>query len=40
MDYPDNDLLISQLGTIKLQEHAVLQGGVTRFVYVGSGCAI
>ena len=40
VDYPEKDLLVSQLGTIKMLEHAVLQGGVTRFVYAGSGCAI
>ena len=40
VDYPEKDLLISQLGTIKILEHAVLMGGVKRFVYAGSGCAI
>jgi nucleoside-diphosphate-sugar epimerase len=40
VDYPEKDLLVSQLGTIKMLEHAVLQGGVKRFVYAGSGCAI
>ena len=40
VDYPEKDLLISQLGTIKMLEHAVLTGGVKRFVYAGSGCAI
>lgn len=40
VDYPEKDLLVSQLGTIKMLEHAVLQGGVDRFVYAGSGCAI
>ena len=40
VDYPEKDLLVSQLGTIKMLEHAVLTGGVKRFVYAGSGCAI
>jgi UDP-glucose 4-epimerase len=40
VDFPERDLLVSQLGTIKLLEMAVLQGGVSRFVYAGSGCAI
>mgnify|MGYP003317881993 CR=1 FL=1 len=40
VDYPEKDLLVSQLGTIKMLEHAVLQGGIKRFVYAGSGCAI
>ena len=40
VDYPEKDLLVSQLGTIKMLEHAVLMGGIKRFVYAGSGCAI
>ncbi|GIR15913.1 MAG: hypothetical protein CM15mP28_3830 [Pseudomonadota bacterium] len=40
VDYPERDLLVSQLGTVKMLEHAVLQGGIQRFVYAGSGCAI
>ncbi len=40
VDYPEKDLLISQLGTVKMLEHAVLQNCVKRFVYAGSGCAI
>ena len=40
VDYPEKDLLVSQLGTIKMLEYTVLQGGVKRFVYAGSGCAI
>ena len=40
VDYPEKDLLVSQLGTIKMLEYAVLMGGVKRFVYAGSGCAI
>ena len=40
VDYPEKDLLVSQLGTIKILEHSVLNSGVKRFVYAGSGCAI
>ena len=40
VDYPEKDLLVSQLGTIKMLDYAVLIGGVKRFVYAGSGCAI
>ena len=40
VDYPEKDLLVSQLGTIKMLEYAVLHGGIKRFVYAGSGCAI
>lgn len=39
VDYPEKDLLVSTLGTVKLLEHSVLTG-VKRFVYAGSGCAI
>lgn len=40
VDYPEKDLLVSQLGTVKVLEYAVLTGGIKRFVYAGSGCAI
>ena len=40
VDYPEKDLLVSQLGTIKMLEHAVLVDSVDRFIYAGSGCAI
>lgn len=40
VDFPERDLLVSQLGTIKILEHVVLQGIIKRFVYAGSGCAI
>jgi nucleoside-diphosphate-sugar epimerase len=40
VDFPERDLLVSQLGTVKLLEYSVLQGGIDRFVYAGSGCAI
>jgi nucleoside-diphosphate-sugar epimerase len=40
VDFPERDLLVSQLGTIKLLEYSVAQGNISRFVYAGSGCAI
>lgn len=41
VDYPEKDLLISQLGTIKILEYAVMLGShLKRFIYAGSGCAI
>lgn len=40
VDFPERDLLISQLGTVKLLEYSVLQSTLKRFVYAGSGCAI
>ncbi len=40
VDFPERDLLVSQVGTVKLLEYAVAQGIVSRFVYAGSGCAI
>jgi nucleoside-diphosphate-sugar epimerase len=40
IDFPERDLLVSQLGTVRILEHAVLQGNIKRFVYAGSGCAI
>jgi UDP-glucose 4-epimerase len=40
VDYPETDLLVSGLGTIKMLEYSVLIGGIKRFVYAGSGCAI
>ncbi len=40
VDYPEKDLLVSQLGTLKMLEYAVMSGEVKRFVYAGSGCAI
>lgn len=40
VDYPETDLLVSGLGTIKMLEYAVLTKNIKRFVYAGSGCAI
>ena len=40
VDYPETDLLVSGLGTIKVLEYSVLCGNLKRFVYAGSGCAI
>jgi len=39
VDYPEKDLLVSGLGTIKMLEYSVLTG-VKKFVYASSGCAI
>ncbi len=40
VDYPERDLLVSQLGTVRMLEYSILQNGLKRFVYAGSGCAI
>ncbi len=40
VDFPERDLLVSQLGTVKMLEYSISQGGLKRFVYAGSGCAI
>ncbi len=40
VDYPEKDLLVSQLGTVKLLEFCGLRDNLDRFVYAGSGCAI
>lgn len=40
VDFPETDILVSGLGTIKVLEYANLTGGIKRFVYAGSGCAI
>lgn len=39
VDYPETDLLVSTLGTVKMLEHSVLTQP-DRFIYAGSGCAI
>ena len=39
VDYPEKDLLVSGLGTIKVLEYSALTG-IEKFVYAGSGCAI
>jgi len=39
VDYPEKDLLVSGLGTIKMLEYSVL-AGIKKFVYASSGCAI
>lgn len=39
VDYPEKDLLVSTLGTVKMLEYSVLTQ-ISRFVYAGSGCAI
>ena len=40
VDYPEKDLLVSQLGTVKMLEYASMQKNIERFIYAGSGCAI
>lgn len=39
VDYPETDLLVSGLGTIKTLEYAVLTK-IEKFIYASSGCAI
>jgi UDP-glucose 4-epimerase len=39
VDYPEKDLLVSTLGTVKMLEYSVLTAP-ERFIYAGSGCAI
>ena len=39
VNFPETDLLVSILGTVKMLEYSVLTN-VDRFVYAGSGCAI
>jgi len=39
VDYPERDLLVNGMGTLKVLEYARL-AGVSRFVYASSGCSI
>ena len=39
VDYPEKDMIVSGLGTIKVLEYSVLTN-VKKFIYAGSGCAI
>ena len=39
VDYPETDLRVSGMGTVKVLEYAVLSG-IEKFIYAGSGCAI
>lgn len=39
VDYPERDLMVNGMGTLKLLEYARLSG-VGRFVYASSGCSI
>lgn len=39
VDYPETDLLVSGLGTIKVLEYSILTG-IEKFIYASSGCAI
>jgi len=40
VDYPEPDLQVNGLGTLKVLEYAALSGSVERFVYASSGCSI
>lgn len=40
VDYPEKDLTVNGLGTLKLLEYAKLYGRIERFVYASSGCSI
>lgn len=40
VDYPERDLHVNGLGTLKVLEYAVLSGAVERLVYASSGCSI
>lgn len=40
VDYPERDLHVNGLGTLKVLEYASLSGSVERFVYASSGCSI
>lgn len=40
VDYPERDLVVNGLGTLKVLEYATLSGTVERFVYASSGCSI
>jgi len=40
VDYPEKDLIVNGLGTLKLLEYAKLYGKIERFVYASSGCSI
>ena len=39
VDYPETDLMVNGMGTLKVLEHARL-AGVERFIYASSGCGI
>ncbi|MBU2063294.1 MAG: NAD-dependent epimerase/dehydratase family protein, partial [Candidatus Omnitrophica bacterium] len=39
VDYPERDLHVNGLGTLKLLEYSAL-AGIKRFIYASSGCAI
>ena len=40
VDYPEKDLVVSQLGTTKIQGHCLLLRGAKQFVNAYSGCTI
>ena len=39
VDYPERDLMVNGLGTLRMLEYSVLTG-VEKFIYASSGCAI
>ena len=39
IDYPEKDLLVNGLGTLKLLQYSNLSG-IKKFIYASSGCAI
>ena len=40
VDYPEHDIHVNGLGTVKLLSYAVIAKSLKRFVYASSGCAI
>lgn len=40
VDYPEKDLIVNGLGTLKLLEYCKIYGKIERFVYASSGCSI
>lgn len=40
VDYPEHDLKINGLGTLKLLEYTQLYNAISRFVYASSGCSV
>ena len=40
VDYPEKDLIVNGLGTLKLLEYTKIYGKIERFVYASSGCSI
>lgn len=40
VDYPETDIEVSGVGTVKVLEYAAMVGGIKRFIYASSGCAL